>query len=197
MEAFSAYIRTIAVFLLLQSFVKLISPNKKYNRYIDFVIGLVLITIIISPISKILAGYTKPFDSLIPKLSYTLSYNEVSDNAYINEEQNKIILDAYCQQLSQQLESLIGNTEYSLIDSEFLIGQEESNRGEILNIRILVGEKRISGEKKLIRIDGVKVKLPNQRTEAENEEISSIKKLISDFYKLSLDNIYITIQEMN
>ncbi|MCL2350256.1 MAG: stage III sporulation protein AF, partial [Defluviitaleaceae bacterium] len=53
MTALSEYIRNLAVFLIFASFISIISPGKKYEQYINLVLGIILIFVIIAPLSGI------------------------------------------------------------------------------------------------------------------------------------------------
>lgn len=49
-KAFNAYIKIIASFLIFSAFVEIILPDTKFRKYIMMVCGLIMISVMISPI---------------------------------------------------------------------------------------------------------------------------------------------------
>lgn len=204
MDYFSGYIRSISVFLILLSFVRILTPHSKYKCYIDLVLGFIMISVVVSPAAKILGGAVKPLDALLPKLNYKINSYDIKNEEYIYESRNRMILSTYTDELKKQIDTLVKPSGvYVMEDAEFTIGENEDDFGDILRIRVLLSEKDLNAAKNdisFIRIDGVKVRLPNQKAKEEeltdtDEEIIKIKNLISGFYNLSVDNIYITVRK--
>ncbi|MDR1687700.1 MAG: stage III sporulation protein AF [Clostridiales bacterium] len=201
MDSITGYVKTVAIFLILLSFVRILAPSLKYKPYLDLVMGLILISAVISPLSGILQGQ----NALLPALKYKINSAEIKNEEYILDEQNKMILDTYMGELKIQVENIVsGSEKYAFEDAEFQIGNTEDNFGEVLSVRVLVSEKdeeSAQNETTLIRVDGVKVRLPNQKTpqgaQDNNAEISRIKNLISSFYNMSVRNIYLTVRKID
>lgn len=203
MSFFTGYISSIAVFLILLSFIRILMPHNKYKCYIDLLLGLIIISVVVSPLAGLLQNKSKPLDALLPALNYKINSYEIKNEEYIHQMQNKLILSTYMDELKKQVKSLVEpSTAYSYEDAEFVIGQDKDDFGDVLSVRVLLSEKdadAVRDEVSFIRVDQVKVRLPNQMTPEgafdTNEEIMRIKNLISGFYNLSADNIYITVRK--
>lgn len=203
MSFFWDYVRSIAVFLILLSFIRILMPHDKYKCYIDLLLGLIIISVVVSPLAQLMQNKSKPLDALLPALNYKINSYEIKNEEYIRETQNKLILSTYTDELKKQVRDLVdSSTAYSLEDAEFDIGQDKDDFGDVLSIHVLLSEKDAEAaayEASFIRVDGVKVRIPNQTapegTFDTNEEIMRIKNLVSSFYNLSADNIYITVRK--
>jgi stage III sporulation protein AF len=200
-DILTGYVKNVAVFLILLSFVRILAPSPKYKPYLDLVMGLILIGAVISPLSGLLNSNS----AILPTLKYKINGAEFKNEEYILDEQNKMILDTYISELKIQVENIVsGSEKYAFEDAEFTIGNTEDDFGEILSVRVLVSERDGRGaqnEASLIRVDGVKVRIPNQRAregaEDNNAEILRIKNLISSFYNMSGRNIYLTVRKID
>ena len=54
LEAFSAYIKNIAVFTLFAAFAELLMPENNFKKYLHFVLGLLLLTAVLKPMFSLL-----------------------------------------------------------------------------------------------------------------------------------------------
>jgi len=196
MQIVSEYIRNIAVFLIFSSFITIISPGKKYEPHINLVLGIILIFLITIPLAGVItaiAGGSGDFFS-----DATLQHERAIMSRQIEDAgqaQIDTILDTYTQSLNEQLSRIVSNHGFTLLYATFDIDTGE-NFGAILSIRITVDED--DTPTRLVRIDPVRitsaVNTRGQPTPSEIEEsprIISLKNVISDFYNLSEDNIYI------
>ena len=196
MHTVSEYIRNIAIFLIFSSFITIISPGKKYEPYINLVLGIILIFIIITPISGVItaiAGGSGDFFS-----DAALQHERAVMARQIEgagQTQIDAILETYTQSLTEQLSRITSNHGFTLHHADFEIDSGE-DFGAILSLRITAGEN--GAQAPIIRIDPVRitfgVNTRGQPISSEIEEsprIISLKNAISDFYNLSEDNIYI------
>jgi hypothetical protein len=200
MQAVSEYIRNIAVFLIFSSFITIISPGKKYEPYINLVLGIILIFLITIPLTGVInaiAGSSGDFFS-----DATLQHERAVMARQIEDAgraQIDAILESYIRSLNQQLSRIVSDHGFTLHYADFEIESglsEGLDFGAILSMRITVSEDDVPLP--LIRIDPVRI-LPAVNTRGqpvpseieESTRIISLKNAISDFYNLSEDNIYI------
>jgi len=200
MQMISEYIRNIAVFLIFSSFITIISPGKKYEPYINLVLGIVLIFLITAPlvgvINTIAGGSGDFFSDAALQHERAVMARQIED---AGQAQIDAILEAYAQSLNQQLSRIVSNHGFTLHHASFDIDAVD-DFGAILSIHLTVDEddERAS----FIRIDPVRI-APAVNTRGEHQPMSeieesprivSLKSAISDFYNLSEDNIYINEQ---
>jgi len=196
MQIVSEYIRNIAVFLIFSSFIAIISPGKKYEPYINLVLGIILIFLITIPlagmITAISGGSGDFFSDATLRHDRAVMARQIEE---ASQSQIDAILDTYTQSLTQQLLRIVSNHNFTLYDADFKIDTGE-DFGAILSMHLTVGEDDLPT--RLIRIDpvriGAAVNARGQPTPSEIEEsprIMALKSVISDFYNLAQDNIYI------
>ncbi len=220
-QLISSYIKNIAFFLIFISFVGIIVPNDKYKKYISILLGFVLIILVISPIKGVFNGEAINFPSMFKELNeaYAGQNVEISkENEKYLELRKKAIADNFLAQIRLSLEGLLGNEGVLLKDLTVDFNEET---GELYGLTISALKKADNSakppektKKPFIRIEPVEIKpkaseqkaseqnaseqnASEQNTESEalNEideaQIKKVKKAISDFYNMSVDNIHI------
>ncbi|MDR3091222.1 MAG: stage III sporulation protein AF [Clostridiales bacterium] len=187
------YFESVAAVLILQAMARIIVPNKKYQYYIDFVMGVILICLIISPASDFLAKFRERAPAPPPGI--------VGNYEYISSGGNKIILTAYKDQLENYAESIAAGENQRLLSADFEIGETDSDFGEIKRIRLRTGpaEAPEKPEKpSLIRIEGVKIKPPNESRagkEHNSAEAERVKNAAAKFYNIAPERINVTVTD--
>ena len=193
----SNYIRNLAVFLIFSSFITIITPNKKYENYINLTLGIILIFLIIAPLSGIINAFNTSSGDIFADIS--LSYDRAAlaqQIAAADQAGQENILALYREGLTDQTRRIIDNHgEFELIAASFQINQLE-NFGEITAMHLILSER--GANRPLIRIDPVRITpaintrgepAPQSDNHVENPHIMSLKNLLSSFYNLGVDNI--------
>lgn len=203
MTALSTYIRNIAVFLIFSSFITIIVPSKKYEQYINLILGTILVFLIASPLAGIIGSFSSGSGNIFRDM--TLQYDRAVLSRQIadaNEAGIEAILADYRNALTEQLGRIVANHgSFTLHHAHFTIDTDE-NFGEILSIHAILSEGTTTGRPPLISIDPVRIDLaintrgqPAAAEDAESPQIMSLKKAISDFYKLDTANIILETRE--
>ncbi len=124
--------------------ISIITPSKKYKPYIDFVLGLVLVSIVVAPISKFIGKNSEP-------ISFVYSMDMSSEaNKYIQDyekKQEEIINTQFKNHIQQQIISICKN-EYEVEVSEVAI---ELNGDNVSQIEVYVKDS--------VNIDNLKNRL--------------------------------------
>ena len=187
-ELFSGYVRNIAIFIIFMTLIELMLPNHKYKPYITLISGFLLLFIMLMPIQSLLQNIGTGFGQNPFDISLELDKSIMQkERAYYAKEQKEIIMEAYKEQLAQQVENLVNqSTDFRFESCEVILIEEEEYFGEIAKLLIEVQENE--KEKPLIRIEKVKVNIGTGQTNeeaTENEKVKILKKSILDFYNLS------------
>lgn len=95
LEAFSAYIKNIAVFTLFAAFAELIMPENNFKKYLHFVLGLFLLTAILEPMFSLLG--TDLEQKMIQKTLSVWAEEDVQ-----KQWGEEMILDIYKKELEQK-----------------------------------------------------------------------------------------------
>lgn len=169
------YVSNIVFFLLLMVFVKMFLNNKSYIKYIDVILGFLLILILIKPITKIISTEEIDFRVWEDEDIDVEQYVSIGNN-YAFSMSEKII--------KNQLKTLLENYEYIIYETT--ISFDDEYNLEFINI--ILKDNDVAK----IKIDSIEIE--REGAIVESLEILEIKNLISDFYNLSLSHINVWIK---
>ncbi|MBU5311028.1 stage III sporulation protein AF [Tissierella carlieri] len=196
----STWLKDIVVLFILISIAELIMPKGNMKKYINMVIGLLIIFTIISPFAKLL------------KLNYNFEqsvFNYSKPNIFDNEQDNELytqqekqIEKIYKEKISKEITGLIEEkTDYRVVDIVVGIIEKEENYGEIDHLNILVGEKEQITDKSKIYVEKVKtIEIQNnikdtKSLDEDHKDLTDLKDLISNNYLVDKDRINIEIDK--
>ncbi|MCL2674453.1 MAG: stage III sporulation protein AF [Defluviitaleaceae bacterium] len=206
MQAFNDYIRNIMYLVVFMTFVGMIMPGGNYRKYVDIVMGLVLIIVIITPIASLVGAEARAGEVVARFLDGDISAMTAHDEAHFMSRRERMLNENVNDIVAAQISALIRDTGFSLIRSDVRFSAET---GEFLELRLIVspnGTSSVAGavetveRRPFIRIERVEVSLresrqtgqtQNESTESIDAETQLLRKIISDFYNVSQDNIHI------
>jgi len=187
------------------SLAKMMIPHK-FKDYLNLVLGFVLVFLLINPFAVIknAAGVDGLADALF-SMEQTLIRSQAV-GAY-DKAQTDAVLAEYKMRLEDRLAGLLERSGFEIASAFFEIIDEGEDFGEIVNIHAEVREKSERGASSggALRIEKpsfepVRIVIGNgtqpetneqSDTPSEDVKITGLKKIISDFYNLPTDNIYI------
>ncbi|MCL2873878.1 MAG: stage III sporulation protein AF [Defluviitaleaceae bacterium] len=198
MSYINDYVRNIAFFLIFASFAGIILPEGKYKKYINVVLGLVLIVILLSPFYRFLSTGNFDVDELIDSLNISSAF--ASDVSQYEEMRNRAITSEFLTSLRAYTENLLLESNFVLTD---LSADFDINTGTIMSMHLTVKERESppgepnsdQNRRPFIRIEPIRINNFAARN-VESQEITDMKIMISNFYGVDVDNIYIEVQEM-
>lgn len=196
---FSEYIKTILIFLMITAFINIILPSDKYKTYVSLLMGFILMILVINPIFNLLSKEGLSSEVLKIQEDYDKKYFENLTLDYENLQRD-MVYDNFKSAIKSQISNMIIKENYEIESLE--IDFVEAT-GEILSIYMEVKyTDKIQEEYKIstpiIRVE--KININNSKNETSNKkdeeleesvQINKLKKIISDFYNLSQENIYI------
>ncbi len=203
MELLKEWISSIIVFVLLATVIDLLLPSSKFQKYVKLVVGLLLISIILSPILKLLAG---DFEAAIQSFNENQGITEnltvenqiETQKKEIQVSQHAYILEQTAVQLKLEAEEEMMER-YGMVISEIRLETEEASDSlsyeDIHSIQVeLVPEKEEADESvpvvKQIQIDTAEP-LPSAQDSIDMEAVSA---LLSEKWKVPVSNIDIVIK---
>ncbi|QUH31048.1 stage III sporulation protein AF [Vallitalea guaymasensis] len=203
MEAFYSFIKNIVIFLLLAKILEYLIPGGNMKKYFRLFSGIILMIIIINPIIKY-NGILEQFNYDVIKNQFKINYTDTqeTENKYANV-QNEITLKIYKDKIINHVKGLLEAEKISITKASVEIEEDikNENYGTIKEINLTVNSEYI--EKKDSQIDRVEIEKIIIGESNDNRELRSsedillekkIKKIIKNFYKLSSNNIHITIE---
>jgi len=202
MSAISDYIRNLAVFLIFASFINIINPGKKFEQYINLVLGIILIFVLIAPLSGIINALAGSSGDIFADIS--LAYDRAAlaqQIEHADQQQQRIIIDLYTQGLTEQATRLVNNHGEFYLENSFFNIDTGENFGKILLMQLILRPR--DSTQRFVRIDPVRIApvigsrgepIVQDDVGGENPHIISLKNLLAGFYNLTEDNIIIEIR---
>lgn len=204
------WVITIVSVIIFVTFIEILIPNSNYKRYINVVIGFLLMIVILTPLTKLISGQID-FEEEILKISNQLelstAQNRINNIQYSNDE---AVITLYKSEISKQIKNHIEyNTRY--VTDTILIEVEDDNNnstqfGLIKNLNITLKEKTENVEPISKTIEPVQINVSLGGKNNNTVEVNSIlinngedliKEDISNLYNVSEDDINIYILKNN
>lgn len=192
----SSWLKDIVVLFILISIAGLIMPKGNMKKYIDLVIGLLIIFTIISPFAKLIKmdfnlseavfNYSRPGDNL----------NISSEEFYI--EQEKQIESVYKDKIKSELIKLIEDqSTYKVVDISIELLDSTDKYGEVEYLKLMVTEDDINKNNISIRkVELVDIKGEQKKVQIDDaNKYKDLKEIIETKYSISKNKINITEYE--
>ncbi|MCL2618076.1 MAG: stage III sporulation protein AF [Defluviitaleaceae bacterium] len=212
MQEFNDYIRNIMFLVIFMTFVGIISPGGSYKKYIDIVLGLVLIIVVISPVAAFLGGGAGEADGAVARILDASHIAGIADydEAFFISQRDRILGEHVNAIIRSQLDALLAGTRFSVYSSE---ASFVSETGALIDLRLAVmmdeaydadaaDTAQAYAGRPFIRVERVDVSLRESRLRqhatppegsADSESIQLLKQTISDFYNIDAGNIHIEV----
>lgn len=200
MEFLKVWIKDIAIIFVLISIVEIALPNSNMKRYIDMLIGILVIIVIITPFIKLIH---KDFyvDKEIFKNRVGQIRFEYKDNIELALLQEEQIKDLYVNKIKDEIEGyILETTEYEVDEIKISINEDEGNFGEIKDLELILREnvnrEEINkGSITVAKIEEIKIgdkkERPIKLQPLKNSE--EIINIINKNYNISRDNIKVLL----
>lgn len=192
----SSWLKDIVILFIIISIAELIMPNGNMKRYINLVIGLLIIFTVVSPFAKLIKldfdldqaifNYSKPNDLI-----------NIDEKFYIQQE--KQIEDLYKENISKEVIGLVEDkTKYRVVDISIGIIDRKEKYGEIDYIKLIVNNikdtktNKISIEKITpVYIDKNSTSISNKDSKdyVLNDEYDELEELLSNKYSIEKEKI--------
>lgn len=196
------WIVTIVSVIVFVTFVEILIPNSDNKRYINVVVGLLIMIVILNPLFYLFRGDINFEDNILQasnQMEFQTMQNRVEHNQYL---QNEAVIELYKSQLAQQMQNRVENlSDYSVEKIDLLVEEKDLEKlGFIHQIDITLKAGKTTGFKKKeiepIKID-VAINKNNNTVAADSIRIDNeediIKRDFSIYYSLPKDNINIYI----
>lgn len=190
----SSWLENIVVLFILISITELVMPKGNMKKYVDLIIGILIIFTIITPFAKLV---NKDFN--LDQAVFNFSKQDDSSNGgdeRLYLEQEKQVEKLYKEKIKNQIKELIEEeSPYIVIDMSVEILDSEERYGEIESVQLSIGENVKDAESKKIEINKVEpIQITGESKDMndDNEEkYKELKELIWKNYAIEKDKINI------
>lgn len=187
MEYINNFVITLVATMIFMTAIDIISPDNSMKKYIKFVLGLILISVMINPIVKFFTGGEQELVSAI-KSYENMFYESTSIENKTNISESKI----------ESFKNNLNNNCDKLLKEEFSGREFKSNvkcEIDLENMEYKVDGVEVGVKNSEIKlIDNIKINI-NEESEEEvsNEEViengEEIKNYLSEVFKISTEKI--------
>ena len=187
MPAFFEFLRNITYYLVFMAIVGVVAPSGQFKKYIALVMGIMLIGVVIGPVAMGFGREPVPIPELFGNISF--APNNTVDAEHWHREH---IQSAFHSQLTIQTEALLLRNGFKLISADWETSEDFTNIRRVSLVAKAI--ETTPSPTPFIRVEPVRIApyRPVEETE-ETEDAIKVKKLISDFYNMSLDNIHVKV----
>lgn len=215
MEQIFDWIRSIIYYLIFITVVANLLPNKKYEKYIRFFAGMVLILLVLKPITgglrldDTLAYY---FESISLKKEATELTGEITKMD--GQRLNKMIAK-YEDAVSGDLEAMAVSAGFLCSTSKAEINQDQGSKkfGHVARVSLVLKPEEEKEEEeavpaakgmepiqKVAKVEGIKITPSPSKQEGtirqeENSQVSGLRKKIAEYYGLEEEDIEIQVED--
>ena len=190
----SSWLKDIVVLFILISIAELVMPKGNMKRYIDLIIGFLIIFTIISPFAKLI---NKEFSFDKTVFNYSNSSNLVNRNEEeFQMEQERQIEKLYKEKIKKEIIKLIEEeSTYMVYDVVVNLVSEDEVYGEIYGLKIVLKEDDKNINENRISIEKIEVvdinKEPTSEIQEEDDNYIELKNILSYKYNIEKDKISI------
>lgn len=196
-EAFSAYIKTIAIFIIFSAFAEIIMPNENFKKYVHIVIGFLMIVIVLKPITIVLGKGGLDFTNMIEEKEVNISDEQiVQDKKNYEAIENEYLLNIYKQNMIDRITNDMKQREIYPSNILLTIGEQENNFGELLEIEMTISKKDEKQKNSVLEVKPVETvnkKQKNNETEIVDIENQAIE-ILKTQYHIASESIHIMVQ---
>ena len=191
MELLNKFVVTLVTTLIFITAVEMIAPDNSMKKYLKFVLGLILITVILNPILTIILNGEEELKDVIS--SYEREYNTDKKDEKDSENIIKIKEESFKENFNKNCESMLKqefkNLEFKC-NIDCLVDFNDNNF-TINKLNIEIKDKRV---KKVEKIEKVDINSNKDKGNKANKEYKDVVKFISK--ELNIDENKIDIYKI-
>lgn len=191
MELLNKFVITLVTTLIFMTAVELITPNNSMKKYLKFVLGLILITVILNPILTIILNGEQELKDVIS--SYEGEYNVNRKDEEGTDNITKIKEDSFKENFNKNCESILKQEFKDLefkCDVDCVVDFNNSNF-TINKLDIEIKDKKV---KRIEKVDKIDINSKKDKSDTVNNEYKYIVKFISK--ELNIDENKINIYKI-
>ncbi|MDR7870010.1 MAG: stage III sporulation protein AF [Tissierellaceae bacterium] len=191
-EFIYSWIKDLVLLFIIITLVDLIMPKGSMRRYINFVVGLLIIFTVINPFINLVNVDFQLEKEVFRNIDSKFKYDEE-----ILDRQDEQIESIYKEKIAREVKTFVeGNTEYKISILNVEIDKTEENFGAISYLDLVILDQDVEMDENNISVQVKPVVLEYRPKIEENENFLDIKELISNRYEIGKDLINVSINKL-
>ncbi|MCC5800248.1 stage III sporulation protein AF [Rossellomorea vietnamensis] len=200
MSFLTDWITNIIIFVLLATVIDMLLPSSNMQKYAKIVTGLLLITIILTPLFKLMST---DFDEVMNSIDLNgPSQNKSMENEIemkkkeIQASQRAYILEQMAVQMKQEAEKEMMDEHGKVIEKVTIQADDVENLPDsITGVRVIVKEKESEKDSTIETVQNVEIDTGSEtRKKTSDEDTSQLATLLAEQWNLTQDKIIITVE---
>lgn len=194
------WVKDIVIVFVLISIIEIIIPNGNMKKYIDMIIGFLIIIVIISPFIKLIHKNFSMDKRILQRTQEQIEFDYDNKLGRTQEEQMERV---YVQKLEGEIKELINeSTDYEVEKLYIAIYKDEERYGNIKDMEINLREIQEKEEKAkdIIIIDNINEVSIGDKEQSNTSLVKlkddGIKDIISSNYDIPRENIRIFLNTL-
>lgn len=197
------WIINIVVTIFFIAFIEILLPNSNMKKYINMILGLLIIIVLINPIIKFMNNDINIDREVFYNLQSYNTFKVERETKYI-ETQNQQIIEVYKEKIEREISEFVrDDIDYSVLDVNVSINEdiETEDFGKILDIKVYLGTKNNNNlNQKSIKINEIeRITInANKSNLYKNDTVNpsgfeEIVDSISSYYKVPKEKIIVIL----
>ncbi|OXS62903.1 stage III sporulation protein AF [Bacillus sp. V-88] len=200
MSFLTDWITNIIIFVLLATVIDMLLPSSNMQKYAKIVTGLLLITIILTPLFKLMST---DFDEVMNSIDLNgPSQNKSMENEIemkkkeIQASQRAYILEQMAVQMKQEAEKEMMDEHGKVIEKVTIQADDVENLPDsITGVKVIVKEKESEKDSTIEAVQNVEIDTGSEtRKKTSDEDTSQLATLLAEQWNLTQDKIIITVE---
>lgn len=205
MEMIREWVMTILSVVMLVTFVEFLLPNSNHRRYINMIMGLMIMMVILKPIMALIDGGAE-FDLAVFRNNQKIEQMTLSNRSQTLELHHyEQMMSLYRENLKKEMIQRLERDGYQVADIQLEIEEEDQRLlGKIKGVEILLAEEGKDLPRDAIEVPAIQVNvsldgkkdnnLPEERILLVNEG-EEIVSTVSNYYQIPKEDIRVTVQK--
>jgi len=196
----------IVIMVVFVSFLQIILPSSNMKRYLNMIIGLLIIIVLINPFIKFISKDIDIEREVFTNLSRSNSDRTYESNEY-SKLQNEQIVGIYKDKLKREIYEIVeSKSEYQVLNLsiDILEDIDSEDFGSITRIEILMGEmaEERKEESENIKVEDVKpvsidIKDTSVATKGTiSKDCDKVQNVIAEYYRIPKENISVYLNTL-
>ncbi|WP_262429895.1 stage III sporulation protein AF [Paratissierella segnis] len=183
------WLKDIVVLFVIISLVELIIPKGNMKKYVDFIIGIIIVFTVISPFTKLIN-----FDINLDEKIETFS-NDITMKEDVVSTQNEQIEEIFKTNLSSEIKKIVKeNSYYKVKDIYISTKPDDQNLLLIEYINIILDTDKQSKDSE-IKIEKINLGNESIPVSSSANDFEELKNLIIDYLQIDEERLIISVKK--